>query len=184
MVAVLFMRPPRQALVQSHYSIELFWYPLNTARITGFSPAAWDPYADRLMVYLTRRAAAPPGSVPAAYSSAPNVAANLETALGYVASNVGMQTGNLAVQARSPPVQHRFMTAAGRAQGRAANMASSSMPAFICMLTFVLRSVRIVSCTLISLHFMDEPATGCSRGRVCDRRRWSRRGCCSRRCRA
>ena len=89
--------------MQAHYSIELFWYPLNAARITGFAPAAWNPYADRLMVYQTRRAAALPGSAPAAYSSAPNVAANLETALGYVASNVGMQTGNMAVQARRGP---------------------------------------------------------------------------------
>ena len=103
--------PTRQALVQSHYSIELFWYPLNAARIKGFSPAAWDPYADRLMVYMTQRAAAPPGSAPVAYSSAPNVLANLETALGYVASNVGMQTGNMAVQARRGP---RLWSAGGR----------------------------------------------------------------------
>ena len=80
----------------------MFWYPLNNASAKGFSVAAWDPYVDRLMVYMTQRAAAPPGG-PAAkpYSSKPNVAANLETYLGAVATNVGVKTGNLAVQVKS-----------------------------------------------------------------------------------
>ena len=79
----------------------MFWYPLNNATAKGFSAAAWDPYADRLMVYMTQRAAAPPGGpAPEPYSSKPNVAANLETYLGAVGTNVGMQTRNLAVQVR------------------------------------------------------------------------------------
>ena len=55
------------------------------------------------MVYMTQRAAAPPGTAPTTYSSAHHVLANLETALAYVATNVGMQTGNMAVQARCNP---------------------------------------------------------------------------------
>ena len=35
-----------------------------------------------------------------------------------------------------------------------------------------------------SPHFMGEPATGCNQEWVCNWRRLSRRGCCSRRCRA
>lgn len=85
--------------MESHYSIELFWYPLNSADVKGFNASAWDPYADRLMVYQAQRAAAPPGGpAPRPYSSKPNVAANLETYLGAVATNVGVKTGNLAVQ--------------------------------------------------------------------------------------
>lgn len=85
--------------MESHYSIEIFWYPLNSANVKGFNASAWDPYADRLMVYQTQRAAAPPGGpAPRPYSSKPNVAANLETYLGAVATNVGVKTGNLAVQ--------------------------------------------------------------------------------------
>ncbi|KAK9836984.1 hypothetical protein WJX81_004351 [Elliptochloris bilobata] len=91
-----------KALVERHYSIELFWWSLNNASIKGFLPAAWDPYADRLMVYMTDRAAAPEGTLPTTYSSKTDVVANLETALGYVATSVGMQTGNLAVQALAP----------------------------------------------------------------------------------
>ncbi|KAK9821235.1 hypothetical protein WJX81_006028 [Elliptochloris bilobata] len=91
-----------KALVEQHYSIELFWWPLNNTSLERFSPAAWDPYTDCLMVYLTERAAAPEGSLPATYNSKTDVIANLETALGYVATSVGMQTGNLAVQAVAP----------------------------------------------------------------------------------
>ena len=93
-----------QALVEAHYSIEMFWYPLNNASAKGFSASAWDPYADRLMVYQTLRAAAPPGGpAPKPYSSKPNMAANLETYLGAVATNVGVKTGNLAVQVQPWP---------------------------------------------------------------------------------
>ena len=84
-----------QALVTAYDGIELFWYPLNLARVKGFEPAAWDPYADRLMVYQYLRAA---GSDPAQYSDRPNLAANLETALGAVASQAGQQTQIAAVQ--------------------------------------------------------------------------------------
>ena len=92
-----------QALVEAHYSVELFWYPLNNASATkDFSPAAWDPYADRLMVFMVDRAAADPGGpVPEAFSNKPNAVASLETYLGAVATQVGAQTGNLAVQARA-----------------------------------------------------------------------------------
>lgn len=84
----------------SHYSIEFFWYPLNNASLKGFSPTTWDPYDDRLMIYMTTRAAAPPGGPPPQqYSYAPNVLSNLETYVGAVATAVGVQTGNLAVQA-------------------------------------------------------------------------------------
>lgn len=93
-----------QALVESHYSIEMFWYPLNSASAKGFNATAWDSYADRLMVYQTLRAAAPAGGpAPRPYSSKPNVAANLETYLGAVATNVGVTTGNLAVQVQPRP---------------------------------------------------------------------------------
>ncbi|KAK9836979.1 hypothetical protein WJX81_004257 [Elliptochloris bilobata] len=92
-----------KALAEAYDSIELFWYPLNNASAKGFQPATWDPYADRLMVYMTQRAAAPPeGPQPEPYSSKPNVAANLETYLGAVATHVGAQTGKLAVQVVAP----------------------------------------------------------------------------------
>lgn len=93
-----------QALVENYYSIEMFWYPLNKARIEDFDPRAWDPYADRLMVFKTQRAAAAPGGpAPVQYSSKPNLASNLETFLGATINNVGIHTGNLAIQARAPP---------------------------------------------------------------------------------
>ena len=93
-----------QALVEAHYSIELFWYPLNNASAAkDFSPAAWDPYADRLMVFMVDRAAAnPEGPAPEAFSNKPNAVASLQTYLGAVATQVGVQTGNLAVQACAP----------------------------------------------------------------------------------
>jgi hypothetical protein len=92
----------RQALVTSYFGIELFWYPLNRAAVKGFSPAAWDPYADRLMVYMTQRAG---GAAPAQYSARPNLLANLETALGALATQVGQQTRSQAVQVTLGP-QH------------------------------------------------------------------------------
>ncbi len=85
----------RQALVTSYSGIELFWYPLNLASVKGFSPAAWDPYADRLMVYMMQRAG---GASPQQYSDRPNLLANLETALGALGTQVGQQTGSQAVQ--------------------------------------------------------------------------------------
>lgn len=93
-----------QALVENYYSIEMFWYPLNKAKIEGFAPRAWDPYADRLMIFKTQRASATPGGpAPVQYSSKPNLASNLETFLGATINNVGIHTGNLAVQARALP---------------------------------------------------------------------------------
>ena len=95
---------PTQALVENYYSIEMFWYPLNKASIAGFNPVTWDPYADRLMVFKTQRAAATPGGpAPVQYSDKPNLASNLETFLGATINNVGIHTGNLAVQARCIP---------------------------------------------------------------------------------
>ena len=93
-----------QALVENYYSIEMFWYPLNKAKIEDFDPRAWNPYADRLMIFKTQRAAATPGGPdPVQYSSKPNLASNLETFLGATINNVGIHTGKLAVQARAPP---------------------------------------------------------------------------------
>ena len=96
-----------QALAEAHFSIELFWYPLNNASVKDFSTAAWDPYEDRLMVFIVDRAAAPPGGPPPqTYSNKPDMSANLQTYLGAVSTQVGAQTGNLAVQVGCPTSFH------------------------------------------------------------------------------